>query len=248
MPIEEGFSIATGTGRAEIEFENGTILYLADNSVLEFNRLEDNFGVPITDVELVTGTATVNVRPAPRELFVMSTPSERLSFPAAALVRVDSFLDGVTATPENAAGDDVIEYGADAAPNAGTPITMNLNDVRSTVKLPAGLASAISDLAARNSTKKTHLNGGQPITYQNSKRVTDGSVANDSGAPSDWDSLGSHARNETRFGNVCRTESVWTFRASSRLDRYVRGRNILSLRAGRKLLAAKWYRRFRRRN
>jgi len=187
VPIEEGFTVATGTGRAEIEFENGTILYLADNSVLEFNRLEDSFGVPITDVELVTGTATINVRPAPRELFVISTPSERLSFPAAALVRVDSFLDGVTATPENDKGDDVIEYGASAAPHAGTSITMNYNNVQSTVKLPAGLANGISDLAARNASNKVHLNAGQPITYQNSKRVTDGSVANDSGTQPDWD-------------------------------------------------------------
>ena len=188
VPIEEGFTVATGTGRAEIEFQNGTILYLADNSVLEFNRLEDSFGVLVTDVELVTGTATINVRPAPRELFVLSTPSERLSFPAAALVRVDSFLDGVTATPENDKGDDVIEYGAAAAPRAGTSIAMNYNDIRSTVKLPAGLANGISDLAARNSANKTHLNGGQPITYQNSKRVTDNSVANNSSAPTDWDS------------------------------------------------------------
>ncbi len=187
LPIEEGFTVATGAGRAEVEFENGTILYLADNSVLEFNRLEDSFGVPITDVELVTGTATINVRPAPRELFVISTPSERLSFPAAALVRVDSFLDGVTATPQNDKGDDVIEYGASAAPHAGTPVTMNLNDIKSTVKLPAGLANGISDVAARNASNKVHLNAGQPITYQNSKRVTDNSVANNSGASPDWD-------------------------------------------------------------
>lgn len=187
VPMEQGFSVATGTGRAEVEFENGTILYLAENSVLEFNRLEDSFGVPITDIELVTGTATVNVRPAPRELFVISTPSERLSFPAAALVRIDSFLDGVTATPENDKGDDVIEYGAAAAPHAGTRITMNFNDIQSTVKLPAGLANGISDLAARNASNKTHLNAGQPITYQNSKRVTDGTAANNSGAPADWD-------------------------------------------------------------
>jgi hypothetical protein len=186
-PMEEGFTVATGAGRAAIEFENGTILYLADNSVLELNRLEDSFGVPITDVELVTGTATINVRPVPRELFVISTPSERLSFPVAALVRIDSFLDGVTATPKNAAGDDVIEYGAASAPHPGTPITMDLNDVHSTVKLPPGLAKGISDLAARNLSNKVHLNSGQPITYQNSKRITDNNVTNESDAPADWD-------------------------------------------------------------
>jgi hypothetical protein len=186
VPMEEGFTVATGAGRAEIEFENGTVIYLADNSVLEFNRLDSTYVAPITNLELVTGTLTVNAKPASRELFVISTPSERLSFPAAALVRVDSFLDGVTATPENDKGDDIIEYGGDAAPPPATPITTYLNGIKYTGKMPASLAKAISDLAARNVSNKTHLNGGQPITYQNNKRVT-GNVANDSGAPADWD-------------------------------------------------------------
>jgi hypothetical protein len=186
VPMKEGFTLATGAGRAEIEFENGTVIYLADNSVLEFNRLDATYGVPATDLELVTGTLTGNARPAPQEIFVISTPSERLSFPAADLVRVDSFLDGVTATPENDKGDDVIEYGGDVAPPPGAPITTYFNGARYTVNMPAGLAKAISDLAARNRSNKTHLNAGQPITYQNSKRMT-GNIANDSGAPADWD-------------------------------------------------------------
>ncbi|HEY4839687.1 MAG TPA: FecR family protein, partial [Candidatus Acidoferrales bacterium] len=186
VPIEEGFTLATGVGRAEIEFENGSVVYLADNSVLEFNRLDATFTVPATELELVTGTLTLSAKPAPREIFVISTPSERLSFPKAALVRVDSFLDGVTATPENDQGDDVIEYGGDATPPPGAPITTYFNGIRYTVNMPAGLANAINDLAARNMSNKTHLDGGQPITYQNSKRVT-GNIANDSTAPADWD-------------------------------------------------------------
>lgn len=187
VPIEEGFTVATGAGRAEIEFENGSVIYLADNSVLEFNRLDSTYATPATNLELVTGTLTLNAKPAPREIFVISTPSERLSFPVAALVRVDSFLDGVTATPENDKGDDLIEYGGDTALPPGAKITAYLDGIRYTANMPAGLANAISDLAARNSSNKTHLNAGQPITYQNNKRVT-GNLANDSGAPADWDS------------------------------------------------------------
>jgi hypothetical protein len=186
MPIAEGFSLATGVGRAEIEFESGTILYLADNSVLEFNRLDSTYSVPITDLELVTGTATLDAKPMPRELFVISTPSERLSFPSAALVRIDSFLDGVTATPQNEKGDDVVEYGGDASPFGGGPLSVSANGVSYTVNLPASLPSAIGAYLMRNVPNKVHLNGGQPITYQNSKRVT-GNVANDSATPADWD-------------------------------------------------------------
>jgi hypothetical protein len=186
VPIQEGFTVATGTGRAEIEFENGTVIYLADNSVLEFNRLDASYNVPATELELVTGTLTVNAKPAPREIFVITTPSERVGFPATALVRLDSFLDGVTATPQNSKGDDVIEYGGDAAPPPGAKITTYLNGIQYSGKMPAGLANAINDLAARNRSNKTHLDGGQPITYQNNKRVA-GNIANDSAAPADWD-------------------------------------------------------------
>src|ERR1039458_2524038 len=39
LPIETGYSLVTGTGRAEIEFEDASVVYLADNSVLAFNEL-----------------------------------------------------------------------------------------------------------------------------------------------------------------------------------------------------------------
>src|SRR4029077_11445986 len=39
VPILQGFSIATGEGRAEIEFAAGGRVYLAENSLLLFNQL-----------------------------------------------------------------------------------------------------------------------------------------------------------------------------------------------------------------
>src|SRR5579862_4344535 len=39
LPIEQGFALATGTGRAEVELESGELIYLADNSVLLFKQL-----------------------------------------------------------------------------------------------------------------------------------------------------------------------------------------------------------------
>ena len=38
LPIESGFSLVTGTGRAEIEFEDASTIYLGDNSVLTFDQ------------------------------------------------------------------------------------------------------------------------------------------------------------------------------------------------------------------
>lgn len=96
LPILANYSIATGNGRAEIEFEYGSTLYLAENSVLLFRSLSATDGVPYTEMELVTGTATVSFRPIPKEVFSLLTPTEGVPFFLASLTRVDSYLDGAT--------------------------------------------------------------------------------------------------------------------------------------------------------
>ena len=50
LPLGSGYSLVTGTGRAEIEFEDASTVYLADNSVLTFNQLSTTDGVPFTDI------------------------------------------------------------------------------------------------------------------------------------------------------------------------------------------------------
>ena len=103
IPLVEGFDLATGTGRAEIEFENGSVLYLADNSSLVFDQLE-RFGDEVTTyMYLLSGTATICVRTAAKETFVVSTPSENkitVKSSSTAYLRVDSYLDGVSVTPQ----------------------------------------------------------------------------------------------------------------------------------------------------
>jgi hypothetical protein len=103
LPIESGFSLVTGKGRVEIELEDASTVYLADNSVLVFNELTATGGVPQTDVTLVSGTATLNVRPTfPGELFVMRTPVGRVTvrYPEVNSLRVNSYLDAMSVTPQ----------------------------------------------------------------------------------------------------------------------------------------------------
>jgi hypothetical protein len=107
VPIGEGFSLATGEGRAEIEFEDSSIAYLAENSLLIFKDLSMENGVPDTRLELVTGTATLFVRPLPKESFVLETPTGEMNFPKPEFLRVDSYLDGAALTPEDGKGAEV---------------------------------------------------------------------------------------------------------------------------------------------
>jgi FecR protein len=97
LPLETGFSLVTGAGRAEIEFEDDSTLYLGENSVLTFNDLHTTSGAPYTDLGLLTGTVSTNVfANIAGEQFYLRTPTD--SFVAKYLspwnVRISSYLDG----------------------------------------------------------------------------------------------------------------------------------------------------------
>jgi hypothetical protein len=102
MPIEQGFALATGDGRAEIEFEHGSVIYLAENSVLLFGVATEKKDMLETRLELVCGTATTAVRAYPHEIFEIDTPTSVFDVhsPKASYVRIDSFLDGASITPQ----------------------------------------------------------------------------------------------------------------------------------------------------
>ena len=98
VPILKGYALSTGNGRAEIEFEYGSIVYLAENSLLLFKTLTTKDGVPSTEVELVTGSASISYHPIPKEVFDLNTPSEQMQLAEPVLVRIDSYLDGAAVT------------------------------------------------------------------------------------------------------------------------------------------------------
>ena len=103
LPLETGYSLATGEGRAEIEFEDASTLYLGENSVLVFNDLHETAGAPYTDIALLTGTVTLHVHPyVANELFLLKTPTDTLitRYPEKFYARLTSFLDGIAVTPE----------------------------------------------------------------------------------------------------------------------------------------------------
>ena len=107
LPIEKGFALATGAdGRAVIEFESGSMIYLAENSVLLFERITEANGVPTTEVELVSGTLTTAVQTVPKEVFSVDLPmgEYQVTYPEQSYVRIDSYLDGSAFTPQADSG------------------------------------------------------------------------------------------------------------------------------------------------
>ena len=75
LPIAENYALATGAdGRAEIEFESGSVIYVAENSVVLFEQLTATNGTPLTRLELVSGTITTGVKTVPGEFFIVDVP------------------------------------------------------------------------------------------------------------------------------------------------------------------------------
>jgi hypothetical protein len=98
VPLESGYSIVTGNGRAEIELEDASTLYLAPNSVLTINDLSSSAGVPHTDMALLSGTVTLHVHPyVAGEIVLLRTPTDNLltKYPGGADMRVTSYMDGI---------------------------------------------------------------------------------------------------------------------------------------------------------
>src|SRR2546430_7139906 len=69
LPIRQGYVLATDNGRAEVEFENGTLAFLKENTVLEFYDLSLKDGGLITRLVLRQGSASFHVNPVSGDYF-----------------------------------------------------------------------------------------------------------------------------------------------------------------------------------
>jgi len=103
LPLETGFSLVTGAGRAEIELEDASTLYLGEYSVLTFNDLHTTGGVPYAELALLAGTVTAHVIPYTegQTILLRTLTDDRYltSNPGNACLRVSSYADATAVTP-----------------------------------------------------------------------------------------------------------------------------------------------------
>lgn len=135
LPLESGFSIATGgDGRAVIELQDASTLYLSPNSVLFLNDLTTTGDTPNTEVALLTGTMTLHVHEIfPGEKFVLRAPTDTMTvqYPNRNDFRVTAYMDALALTPlsEGAvmpgkSGTQTALPGATMFYRAGKPVTV----------------------------------------------------------------------------------------------------------------------------
>ena len=103
IPLQSGFSLATGPdGRAEIEFEDASTIYLAPNTALSLPLLITKDGVPHTTLSLLSGTLTLNIKPdLPGDSYRIETPTHGITLTDGDnnYTRITSYLDGLHVTP-----------------------------------------------------------------------------------------------------------------------------------------------------
>ena len=97
LPLQEGDSLATQAGRAEIEFENGATGYLAENSVLRLTQLEFSGSGRVTQLDLIQGAGTFYANLTNQDSFRVRTPTFDVAIFERAEFRVDAFSDGAAA-------------------------------------------------------------------------------------------------------------------------------------------------------
>ncbi len=94
LPIRQGYVLATDKGRAEVEFENGSMAFLSEDTVLEFYDLSLEDGAKTTRLILRQGTASFYVNPANGDYFSVTGGDFSVEANARSTFRVDNFDDG----------------------------------------------------------------------------------------------------------------------------------------------------------
>jgi hypothetical protein len=94
LPIRQGYVLATDHGRAEVEFENGAMAFLAENTVLEFYDLSLEDGAKTTRLVLRQGTASFYVNPGGEDYFSVTGGDFTVEADGRAGFRLDNFDDG----------------------------------------------------------------------------------------------------------------------------------------------------------
>jgi hypothetical protein len=94
LPVRQGYILATDNGRAEVEFENGAMAFLNENTVLEFYDLSLEDGARTTRLVLRQGSASFYVNPSTGDYFSVTGGDFTVEAAGKGSFRVNNFDDG----------------------------------------------------------------------------------------------------------------------------------------------------------
>src|SRR5712672_3062422 len=94
LPIRQGYVLATDNGRTVVEFENGAMAFLSENTVLEFYDLSSEDGGFTTRLILRQGSAEFYVHPASGDYFSVTGGDFSVQADSRTTFRMNNFDDG----------------------------------------------------------------------------------------------------------------------------------------------------------
>ncbi|HET9805018.1 MAG TPA: FecR family protein [Candidatus Acidoferrum sp.] len=94
LPIHQGDAIATDNGRAEVEFESGSVAFVSENTVLEFYDLSLEDGAFTTRLIVRQGSASFYVRPSRGDYFSVTGGDFSIEATDKAEFRLNNYDDG----------------------------------------------------------------------------------------------------------------------------------------------------------
>ena len=94
LPIRQGYVLATDKGRAEVEFENGAMAFLKENTILEFYDLSLDDSARTTRLVLRQGSASFYVNPAGGDYFSVTGGDFTVEAEGRSTFRLDNYDDG----------------------------------------------------------------------------------------------------------------------------------------------------------
>jgi hypothetical protein len=90
LPLQQGFSVRTDAGYAEVEFESGLVVQLAGNTQLEFTQLSLIDGHKVTSLKLDQGTMITTANLQKGDDVSISTGNGDVTVPRSGRFRIDS--------------------------------------------------------------------------------------------------------------------------------------------------------------
>jgi FecR protein len=96
MPVQQGFTIGTNNGRAEIECESGAAVWIAENSEVQFTELALSDGGRITRLTLAQGAASFEVKLHSGDVFEVAANNLHVTVPEHSNFRVDASREGAS--------------------------------------------------------------------------------------------------------------------------------------------------------
>jgi FecR protein len=127
LPIRRHDVLATDNGRAEVEFENGAMAFINENTVLEFFALSLDDGTFTTRLILRQGSASFYANPSSADYFSVTGGDFTAEAGSRANFRMDNFDDGSTIAVSKGRVS-VVRKDDSSILNKGESLTMHAGD------------------------------------------------------------------------------------------------------------------------